>query len=144
MRLVLRNCLTRIIQRLRYYYYAFNGYDVDKSAQLERGVNLDRWNPKGVHIGTNTIVTSHVTILSHYLIPVKKTRTYVGENVDTYVGNNCVIGIGAIILPGIRIGDEVVVGAGAVVTKDVPSNVVVAGNPARVIRTDISMDKLRL
>ncbi len=38
-------------------------------------------------------------------------------------------------LPGVTIGDNVVVGAGAVVTKDVPSNVMVAGNPARVIKT---------
>jgi acetyltransferase-like isoleucine patch superfamily enzyme len=40
-------------------------------------------------------------------------------------------------MPGITIGDEVIVGAGAVVTKDVPSNCIVAGNPARIIRTNI-------
>jgi maltose O-acetyltransferase len=50
------------------------------------------------------------------------------------IGHNCWMGAGAIILPGVTIGDNVVVGAGSVVTKDVPDNVVVAGNPARVIR----------
>ena len=41
---------------------------------------------------------------------------------------------------GLKIGDEVIVGAGAVVTKDVPSNCVVAGNPAKIIRTGIRMN----
>ena len=45
------------------------------------------------------------------------------------------IGAGAIILPGITVGERAMVGAGAVVTKDVPSDTVVVGNPARVIRT---------
>ena len=44
------------------------------------------------------------------------------------------VGGGAILLPGVRIGQNAVVGAGAVVTRDVPANTVVAGNPARVIR----------
>ena len=51
------------------------------------------------------------------------------------VGNNCFIGHGAKIMPGVTIGDNVIVGACAIVTKDVPSNSVVAGIPARVICT---------
>jgi maltose O-acetyltransferase len=50
------------------------------------------------------------------------------------VEDNVWIGGRAILLPGVRVGRNSVVGAGAVVTKDVPQNVVVAGNPARVIR----------
>lgn len=50
------------------------------------------------------------------------------------IGNNVWIGGKAVICPGVTIGDNVVVGAGAVVVKDVPSNSVVAGNPAKVIR----------
>ena len=49
------------------------------------------------------------------------------------IGNNCFIGAKAIILPGVSIGDNVIVGAGSVVTKNIPSNVVVAGNPAKII-----------
>ncbi|MGL5688783.1 MAG: DapH/DapD/GlmU-related protein, partial [Weissella cibaria] len=49
--------------------------------------------------------------------------------------DDCWFGGSVIVLPGVTIGDNVVVGAGAVVTKDVPSNVMVAGNPARVIKT---------
>jgi len=50
------------------------------------------------------------------------------------IGDDCWLGGSVIVLPGVTIGDNVVVGAGAVVTKDVPSNCMVAGNPARIIR----------
>ena len=50
--------------------------------------------------------------------------------------NNVWIGGGAIILPGVTIGDNVVIGAGSIVTKDIPDNVIAAGNPCRVIRAN--------
>lgn len=55
----------------------------------------------------------------------------------TYIGEKCFIGANSIIMPGIIIGDQVIVGSGAVVTKDVPSNCMVVGNPARVIKENI-------
>lgn len=51
------------------------------------------------------------------------------------IGNDVWIGGRAIICPGVTIGNGVVIGAGSVVTRDVPDNCVVAGNPARIIRT---------
>ena len=50
------------------------------------------------------------------------------------IGNNVWIGGSVTILPGVTIGDNVTIGAGSVVTKDIPANVVAAGNPCRVIR----------
>jgi acetyltransferase-like isoleucine patch superfamily enzyme len=55
------------------------------------------------------------------------------------VGENCFIGAGAILMPGVQIGDDSIVAAGAVVTKDVPRGSIVAGNPATVIREDIDV-----
>lgn len=56
---------------------------------------------------------------------------------DTYIGDFCFIGMNSVILPGVHIGNHSIVGAGAIVTKDVPPNVIVAGNPAKIIRNDI-------
>lgn len=50
------------------------------------------------------------------------------------IGNRVWIGGGAIVLPGVTIGDNAIIGAGSVVTKDVGSNVIAAGNPCRIIR----------
>ena len=62
-----------------------------------------------------------------------KTRT-----APVTVGNNVWIGGGAILLPGVTIGDNVVIGAGSVVTRDIPSDTVAAGNPCRVLRANHS------
>ena len=50
------------------------------------------------------------------------------------IGNNVWIGGSATLLPGVKVGDNVVIGGGAVVCKDVPDNVVIGGNPAKIIK----------
>jgi len=60
---------------------------------------------------------------------------------NTYIGKKCFIGANVIIMDGITIGDEVVVGSGSVVTKDIPSNCIAVGNPARVIKEKIKTKK---
>ena len=50
------------------------------------------------------------------------------------IGDNCWIGANTVICPGVTIGENSVIGAGSVVTRDIPANVVAAGNPCRVIR----------
>ncbi len=51
------------------------------------------------------------------------------------IGNNVFIGAGSVVLPNVTIGNDVIIGAGSIVTKDIPSNSVAVGNPARVIKT---------
>lgn len=140
----MRQKIAELVQRLRWYRYKLAGYDIHPSAELERGLNLSRYHPQGVHVGKHTILTSESKILAHKLIPQKSEGHYVGEKVHTYIGDWCVIGIGATVMAGVRIGDEVVVGAGSVVTKDVPSNCIVAGNPARIVRQNIQMQDIKL
>ena len=51
------------------------------------------------------------------------------------IGNNVFIGVGSIILPGVNVGDNVIIAAGSVVTKNVDSGIIVAGNPAKPVKT---------
>jgi len=137
-KLKLRKFIATIIQRIRNYLYRMKGYNFHPTVILERKLNLDRLNAKGIKVGKYTLITSHVTILSHDHV---KRIDGMPLMVDTLIGERCLIGIGAIIMPGVQIGDEVIVGAGAVVTKNVPSNSIVAGNPAKVIKTGIVMNE---
>ncbi|MDM4018115.1 sugar O-acetyltransferase [Roseiconus lacunae] len=75
----------------------------------------------------------HIYAASHPLAAQQRRDFEFGKPVT--VGNDVWIGGRAILCPGVTIGDRSVVGAGAVVTKDVPDGVLVAGNPARVLRT---------
>lgn len=60
---------------------------------------------------------------------------WIGEGAVTKIGDNCFIGMNSIILMGAQIGDNVIVGAGSVVHGYIPNNVVIAGNPAKIICT---------
>lgn len=109
------------------------GMDLHPTCTFSLSVKFDRTYPKGMHVGEYTYVAFGASILSHDL-----TR---GLYLDTHIGKNCFIGGRSIILPGVSIGDECVVGAGSVVTKDVPPNCAVAGNPAKVIKENIEVGR---
>lgn len=88
-----------------------------------------------VRIGKNCMMAPgvHIYTATHPLNPDERNSgRELGAPVT--IGDNCWMGGRAIICPGVTIGDNVVIGAGAVVVKDVPDNVVVAGNPARIIK----------
>ncbi len=117
----------------RFVWNRIWGMDVHPTALISLSAKLDKTNPRGVHIGAYTVVTFGATILSHDM--TRRLR------LDTRIGNNCFIGGRAIVMPGITVGDGSIVAAGAVVTKDVPPRSIVAGNPARVIQSDIEVGR---
>ncbi len=89
-----------------------------------------------ITFGDNCMLAPNVQIYtaSHPLDPIERNSGY--ENgAPVTIGNNVWLGGGCVILPGVTLGDNVVVGAGSVVTKSFPDNVVLAGNPASVIKT---------
>jgi serine acetyltransferase len=90
---------------------------------------LDRTYPRGIHIAEGTAISFDAVVLSHDHI--------VGKHTDTHIGKYCQIGARSMIMPGITVGDHSVVAAGAIVTRDVPPRSIVAGNPAKIIRSNI-------
>jgi len=118
---------------LRIPLYRLRGTKIGKNVGIAQGVFLEEARPHlitiedNVHIGPNVIVVTHDS--SYHCVD---------PNIPILVGRvtikrNAYIGAGAIILPGVTIGEHSIVAAGAVVTKDVPPRTIVAGVPARVI-----------
>jgi acetyltransferase-like isoleucine patch superfamily enzyme len=91
-----------------------------------------------ITIGDRTMVGPNVSFYSatHPLDPALRNGTRGPElGREIHVGEDCWIGGSVVVLPGVTIGKGSVVGAGSVVTKSVPDFTVVAGNPAKIIRT---------
>ncbi|HIQ63376.1 MAG TPA: sugar O-acetyltransferase [Candidatus Avichristensenella intestinipullorum] len=88
-----------------------------------------------IYVGDHTMFGPNVVVATagHPILPELRQRGY-QYNFPVRIGKNCWIGAGVLIMPGITIGDHVVLGAGSVVTRDIPSRVVAAGNPCRVLR----------
>lgn len=88
-----------------------------------------------VRIGAHTLFGPAVQIYTplHPMDAQARRREEYGRPVD--IGADVWVGGGAVILPGVCIGDRAVIGAGSVVTRDVPADVFAAGNPCRVIRS---------
>lgn len=113
------------------------GMDIKKGVVINRKARLDKSiNPKGIHIGENSRILLDSIILAHDHCRSLKA--------DTYIGKNCIIGTRSIIMPGVKVGDSSIVAAGSIVTKDVPSNCIVAGNPAKIIKRDVVVEKGRI
>ena len=141
-RYLLMGKVSKAIQRYRFMKLQFLGYkNISKKAIMESRLNLDRVYPQGIHIGDYTLVASGTTILCHEHIKREANNPENPWVTDTIIGKKCFIGVGATILPGVKIGDEVIIGASSVVTKDIPSNSLAVGNPAKVIRSNVRLDE---
>lgn len=88
-----------------------------------------------VHFGESVLCGPNVQIYTAtHPLDAKLRASGVESAKPIKIGNRVWIGGGAIICPGVSIGDNTTIGAGSVVTKDIPANVLAAGNPCRVIR----------
>lgn len=119
---------------------------IDPTAILPTQISIGQ----GVYINAGAVIGSHVTVadfvfinrtatLGHHVTLAKFVSIGPGAVIGGYVsiGQGAVIGLGAVVLPEIKIGHNAIIAAGAVVTKDVPPQVMVAGNPAKIIKHEV-------
>ncbi len=97
--------------------------------------NLTLVDDTHIYVGDSTMFGPNVTVATagHPILPELREQVY-QYNIPVHIGKNCWIGAGAILVPGVTVGDNTVIGAGSVVTRDIPANVVAVGNPCRVLR----------
>lgn len=128
-RLILLTARDALLDLRRWYLTTIFKMNLSPTCRFSLKVNFDKTNPKGIYVGDETYIAFGTVILTHDMC-----REF---HADTVIGKRCFIGAHAIIMPGVTIGDECIVGTGSVVTKSVPSNTIVAGNPAKIIKTGI-------
>lgn len=86
-----------------------------------------------IYIGKGTYIAPNVGIITANHDPYNLDNYLDGR--DVIIGENCWIGMNAMILPGVELGDHTIVGAGSIVTKSFPEcNIIIAGNPAKKIK----------
>lgn len=105
--------------------------DIHDSVEMSLSAVFDKTHPAGVHIGADTYVAFEARILAHDMTRNVRLHTRIGER--------CFIGGRSLILPGVEIGDDCIVGAGSIVTKSIPAGSMVVGNPAKIIRSDLTL-----
>lgn len=128
-------CLGHIVERVN---FSFNGgIDVSPLAQIGRYILIA--SPQAVTFGGNSVIGEHVEIHQGVNIGGRIDKSTQIDEFPT-IGNNVWIGSGAHVLGGISVGDNSVIGAMTLVIKDVAPNTVVAGIPARVIKSITDKD----
>lgn len=118
------------------------GWNIEVGENFYANYNLTILDVGKVSIGANAMFGPNVSIYTagHPVHPESRNSGY-EYGIPITIGDNVWIGGNAVILPGVTIGSNVVIGAGSVVSKDVPDNVIAAGNPCRVIRTVTEEDR---
>lgn len=142
----IKNLLKRIIDPNHYSSEAYIQYLRNSGVHIgektivyaPRHTSIDIQKPHLISIGSYCKITTGVIILAHdYSISVARRvfGEFIGGTAPTKIGDNCFLGMNSIILPGTTIGNNCIVGAESVVGGKYPDNVVIAGNPARVVCT---------
>lgn len=116
-------------------FYCDYGYNIEVGDNFFANFGCIILDVNKVRIGDNVLLAPYVQIYTatHPLEP-KERLTLKEFAKPITIGNNVWIGGGSIICPGVTIGNNSVIGAGSVVTKDIPDNVLAAGNPCKIIK----------
>jgi acetyltransferase-like isoleucine patch superfamily enzyme len=116
-------------------FYTTGGEDIRVGRNVFINQNCTMYDLGGIDIGDDVMIGPNVSLItsSHPLEPAQRRAVTIGKPI--VIERNVWIAAGATIIGGVRVGENSVVAAGSVVTRDVPPNTLVAGNPARVVRS---------
>lgn len=135
---MLRKLIKKIVRLDTVKIAEKNGLRIGKNCDIDNSV-LFGSEPYLITIGNNVRLTKNVQFVTHdggmWVLRNLELAPKADKFGQIVIKDNVNIGWNAVIMPGVTIGENVVVGLGAIVTKDVPSNSVVAGVPARVVCT---------
>lgn len=129
--------------RIKPPFYCDYGYNIYVGENFFANYNLTILDTAPIHIGDNVKIGPNVSIFAagHPIDPtIRNTDIEFGQEI--HIGNNVWIGGNTVVNPGVKIGDNTVIGSGSIVTKNIPNNVVAAGNPCKIIREISKRDKL--
>ena len=116
-------------------FYCDYGCNITLGSKVFFNFNCVILDPAPVTIGNNVLFGPAVQIYAAtHPLNASERRTWFECARSVEIGSDVWMGGGAIVCPGVRIGDRSVIGAGSVVTRDIPNDVIAAGNPCRVIR----------
>lgn len=112
------------------------GYNINVGDDFFANYDCVMLDISPIQIGDHCLLGPRVQLytVNHPLDPQLRRNGAYGQSFDITIGNDVWIGGGAVICPGVTLGNNVIVGAGSVVTKSFGDNVIIAGNPARVIK----------
>ena len=131
MRELLARLLAKLHRRDQISWLVTQGLIVGRNFVMLEDVVIDSSHIWHIAIGNDVTLAPRVHILAHDASTKRHLgRTRIGK---VAIGDRVFVGASAIILPGVTIGSDVIIGAGSIVTEDIPSGVVAAGNPARVL-----------
>lgn len=121
---------------LRRLLYRWMGVRVGRDVFIGFGVEMDTNYPELIEIGEHVTISHRCIIASHMATDVDTPlqKLYPPQARPVTIGAGAWLCVGAIVLPGVTVGENAVVAAGAVVTRDVPPATLVAGNPARPVK----------
>lgn len=112
------------------------GYNIETGDNFYANFDCIMLDICPIRFGDNCLLAPgvHIYTAAHPLDPVER-NSGIEFGKPVTIGNNVWIGGRAVINPGVTIGDNVVIGSGAIVTRDIPDNVVVGGNPAKILKS---------